>query len=689
MDKQSLIDSIKFFLKTNVDAKKISNDIKDIISQLSEALSEDLLSAVDSMLGNNSNDSNKHQRITSGMADNFLGNLADLNHQDFFARINGFQNRPADYFHIPEQSVYSKDDFTKITPYSGFDSTDPQNARQNNYAWSFADFNGYIYVGTGRNLIFAALKSAMSSFNVPLDYTPTNVDMAAEIWRYKKDGSTPWQKVYTSPKDPDTNAAQIIGIRSLVRFDSFGVKPALYAAAYSMSGIRILKSINGVDWFDIPTGIIQGTSSRSMMVYKDKLYLAVMSDVADLPSLLYSSKDPELLGWHLETKPGEEGKNPTGIIWSIASFNNHLYLGTSSKDGFMVWRTNSDVPQVNDWKLVIDRGAGDSANATALSLVEFKGNLYVGTAYDTFSFISYIIPKGAEIIRINRNDEWMIIVGGPALQPTDPQTGKRNHPLSGFLNGFYNPYNLYMWQMKVFNGRMFIGTYDSSASVEPTYELLLKNKEFMIQTMGAELTDIMILFMRLQVLVLSKIKSQIGFDFYVTDDGINFKRIDTTGFGDPQQYGIRNIFISDDNTMYLGTANPFSGCDVYRLNDDSLLRRFPIDNNDDDRRTPSLRRIMRNDDNETAATPYTRTPYDYTDDFHSDSHDSSSNTSAHYTSGSNTSNCHTSFSNSSYCKTSRCKSPHCKTSDFSTSNCHTQDYHSSHCCRNNRHCHKK
>ena len=622
MDKQSLIDSIKYFLKINVDTKRISSDMKDIICKLSDALSEDLLSAIDSMLVNN-NDGNETERITSGIANNFLGNQADLNHQDFFASINGFQKRVTDYFHIPEQSSFSKDDFTRITPYSGFDGTDPQNARQNNYAWAFADFNGYIYVGTGRNLIFAALKSAMSTFNVPLDYTPTNLDMAAEIWRYKKDGSTPWQKVYTSPKDPDTNMAQVIGIRSLVRFDSFGVKPALYAAAYSMTGIRILKSINGVDWFDIPAGITQGTSSRSMMVYKDRIYLAVMSDGADLPSLLYSSKDPELYGWTLETESGEEGKNPTGIIWSIASFNNHLYLGTSSKDGFMVWRTNSDVPKLNDWKLVIDKGAGDSANATAISLVEFKGNLYVGTAYDTFSFISYIMPKGAEIIRINKNDEWLIIVGGPALNAADPETGRRNHPLSGFLNGFYNPYNLYMWQMKIYNGRMFIGTYDSSASVEPTYELLLKNNEFMIQTMGAELTEIMLLFMKLQLLVLSKIKSQIGFDFYVTDDGINFKLIDTTGFGSPQQYGIRNIFIDDDNTMYLGTANPFSGCDVYKLNDDSLLRRPPINDNDEGGRTAYLS-VNRTDnvrihwrtetpDNytETSESPSARAPYDY------------------------------------------------------------------------------
>ena len=60
-------------------------------------------------------------------------------------------------------------------------------------------------------------------------------------------------------------------------------------------------------------------------------------------------------------------------------------------------------------------------------------------------------------------------------------------------------------------------------------------------------------------------RRKIGFDFYITEDGINYKLIDTSGFNDPQNYGIRNIFISDDNTMYIGTANPFSGCQVYKL----------------------------------------------------------------------------------------------------------------------------
>ena len=567
MDKQIIIDSIKNFLSMNINTNNISGDIKDIISKLSTALSEDFTSYISSVLV--AKDNEDPQTI----ADNFLGNINDLMDDDYFKKWNNDNpDEPYAYFPSLTQSEYSRKDFTNITPYSGFDGDNPQNARQNNYAWSFVDFDGYIYVGTGRNLVFAALTTGMdSTLKIPLDYTPSMLNMGAEIWRYKKDGSLPWQKVYSSSVDPDTNIAMVIGIRSLIKFDSFSVKPALYAAAYSMSGIKILKSTNGVDWFDIPTGITQGTSSRSMMIYNDKIYLAVMSDGEDLPSLLYSSKDPELYGWTLETPEGNEGSNPKGTIWSMASFNNHIYLGTSSSEGFMVWRTNGDTPKINEWKLVIDKGAGDTSNATAISLVEFNDYLYVGTAYDTFSFISYVVPKGAEIIRIDKDDKYRIVVGGPVMKSADDKNIKRNHPLSGYANGFFNPYNLYIWQMKVYNNKLFVGTYDSSAAVEPTYELLIKNKEMLSQMMSPEIIEILILFLRLQILVLSKIKKFIGFDFYVTEDGINYEVIDIAGFGNPHNYGIRNIFVSDDNIMYIGTANPFSGCEVYELNDSATM----------------------------------------------------------------------------------------------------------------------
>ncbi|HEX3048986.1 MAG TPA: hypothetical protein VHY08_29860, partial [Bacillota bacterium] len=49
--------------------------------------------------------------------------------------------------------------FHKITPVNGFDTNDPNNAKQNNYAWSMEEMDDYLYVGTGRNIAYLALRS--------------------------------------------------------------------------------------------------------------------------------------------------------------------------------------------------------------------------------------------------------------------------------------------------------------------------------------------------------------------------------------------------------------------------------------------------------------------------------------------------------------------------------------------------
>lgn len=72
-----------------------------------------------------------------------------------------------------------------------------------------------------------------------------------------------------------------------------------YGAAYTLSGVKILKTTDGANWFEIVTNITDGTSSRCFLEYQDKLYMAVINDAASVvePSLIYSSKDPELTGW--------------------------------------------------------------------------------------------------------------------------------------------------------------------------------------------------------------------------------------------------------------------------------------------------------------------------------------------------------------------------------------------------------
>lgn len=55
-----------------------------------------------------------------------------------------------------------------------------------------------------------------------------------------------------------------------------------------------------------------------------------------------------------------------------------------------------------------------------------------------------------------------------------------------------------------------------------------------------------------------------GFDFFVSNDGLNFSRITRNGFNDKFNYGLRT-FISSNDGLYIGTANPFYGGQLWKL----------------------------------------------------------------------------------------------------------------------------
>lgn len=61
-------------------------------------------------------------------------------------------------------------------------------------------------------------------------------------------------------------------------------------------------------------------------------------------------------------------------------------------------------------------------------------------------------------------------------------------------------------------------------------------------------------------------KGERGFDLLVSGDGINFDAITRNGFGDPYNHGCR-VFAITDAGLCLGTANPFYGTQLWRLED--------------------------------------------------------------------------------------------------------------------------
>jgi len=258
-------------------------------------------------------------------------------------------------------------DFYNLTPTNGFDFSDLNNARQNNYCWSMSELGDYIYVGTGRNIPANIIRAIVPTAQIPALINADPIDNLAEIWRYRKDGSLPWERVYKAPA-----GSGIVGFRYMITHRPFGGNPCLYAATVGPRP-QILKTTNGVNWHILPDTVLQGNSSRAMVTHRGKIYISTIREQDQTSgAMLYSSIDPEFYPWESLIDPNAPGfdpsKNPTGQIWNMAVFNNRLYVSVSHPDGVQVWRTNGPEPKLNDWTLIADGGFGDSANVFTLAM---------------------------------------------------------------------------------------------------------------------------------------------------------------------------------------------------------------------------------------------------------------------------------------------------------------------------------
>lgn len=455
-------------------------------------------------------------------------------------------------------------DFRNITPINGFDYKNLDNARQNNYAWSMSDLGDFIYVGTGRNILLNIISSTINpKTQIPALIRPYAVDNLAEIWRYRKDGKLPWERVYKA-----SLSSKIFGFRFMIKHKPFGGNPCLYVAAFGEK-VQVLKSTNGVNWYQVLDDNLKGTSSRAMVTHRGKLYIATIDEgnPSAIP-LLYRSEDPEFYPWEKvidsDAKGFDPDRNPKGAISNMAVFNNRIYVATANSDGVQVWRTNKEEPEMNEWTLIVDKGFGNPLNKYSLSIGVFKNHLYVSATKQLP--LAWFIPMGCDIIRIDRNDNWQLIVGGNPLIPLNQSDDNKYKSISGLGSGFNNPFNVYAWQIQEYQKRLYISTFDDSSNMEVILTTLLANRAALEELIGEKITKILIEIYEGVVKILRGIGYPIGFDLYTSDDGIHFKPVFLNGLGNPNNYGGRILYVDSCDKLYLGTANPFDGCEVWETN---------------------------------------------------------------------------------------------------------------------------
>ena len=449
--------------------------------------------------------------------------------------------------------------------YSGVaDGLSPGGDRQNSYAWSMDVLGDYLYVGTTRN-VFALMVQQVPWGGSLVDVTgsgtkpvPLPTDMRARLYRMSLTSGV-WEFVYAPPPVPGGVPLQGIdaGYRMMKTFAAAGRPPVLYVGGSGISACRLLAT----DGAQAPVEIFrtavpnQFLSIRAIAEHDGQLYWA-SEDVAG-PAIWVS---PDPLGEYLASParpfervslPAEWTINGAEIV-DMIGYNGwlHVYFLTKTQDpqefGFWAAKVKKTAGAWS-WKLIVGNapgarypaGMGNPENGVAVPF-RYKNHVYIGTMdAAAFRLLNGITqpstgaPKvwgefGMEIWRFDQRDRWERVMPAASLQG----------PAAVAARGFGNANNKYIWRFGVLDGRLYVGTFDVSTGQQ------LLSPPFAPPP---------------------PVVNPLGFDLYSTTDGVTWRLESENGFDDPWNYGVRS-FASDPATgdLYLGTANPFYGCQVWR-----------------------------------------------------------------------------------------------------------------------------
>ena len=409
-----------------------------------------------------------------------------------------------------------------------------------------------------------------------------------------------------------------MGYRGVVKYAAPGESaPSLYFGSMGYT-TRLLKFGPDFEPGDTPEVVFEtasGTTAslRPLVVHEDKLYVGVLT-ASDDPA----SADLQVLG--SATPAGDGSWEPVadkndfpgarldpkavggGGIWDMISFNGYIYafVGSyytgNSDDGFMVFKgkyvgTGTEGANAYGWKwqpivctaagAKYPNGVGNSKNMTAspfLYSVGGKDYVYVGTFADAPTAFTNLLSGGSlqtfldvltpcQVYRFGADDKWEMIIGNP-----DESNGVFAERKGNYGAGFFNPptltgvplptgissvqdlsLNLYAWRMGVYNGKLYVTTFDPGVVLDYAENMvtdpLQKEAVRLFITAFKAYND-----------------NPAGFDLYSTANGFDFTAVTRDGFGDKFNYGGRTIKPTE-NGLYVGTANPFYGGQVWKVSD--------------------------------------------------------------------------------------------------------------------------
>lgn len=197
-----------------------------------------------------------------------------------------------------------------------------------------------------------------------------------------------------------------------------------------------------------------------------------------------------------------------GAIWDMVSYNGHLYAtictGTpenapddNSMQSFAMVRGDKNADGSYSWTPIVGDQESDGAKycfgidpartrSGAANLIVYNDYLYIGEYNDEeialerilfnksnteeggknsmggvdCSFVNANLEQSVNIYRMDKDENMELVVG----DRTDmfPEGG-----ISGLTSGFGRNENQYIWRMQKFDGKLYIGTFDTASLLEP------------------------------------------------------------------------------------------------------------------------------------------------------------------------------------------------------------------------------
>lgn len=337
--------------------------------------------------------------------------------------------------------------------------------------------------------------------------------------------------MYLGSLDEDTvQVPRNRGYRCMTRFQKQGEESdILFVSTISHWGSQLLYSVDGENFAVAPPPDLSSgeeLSFRAILGSNNRLFASpvgtvkegVMDRMFGDIARLYVSDDPVSGIWHDAIEPGF-GDPTNRSVFSMAEFDGHIYAGTGNPErGFQLWKTRAEGAPPFEWTRVLTDGAFRyNSNEFVATMIPFNGALYIGSGIPGLGYDkAYDVgPAAAELIRVNPDDSWDLIMGSTRFTPDGLKI-----PLSLMGPGYDDPDNSTLWSMAVYDDALYVGTHHCQS-----FHTALSGSDAILG----------------------------GFHLWATSDGENWEALTLDGFGDPYATGIRTMFPTPDG-LYLGTS---------------------------------------------------------------------------------------------------------------------------------------